>query len=249
MCCNKCIASRTDAAVRRETNAGLDLGLVHSHRVPLGLILLGQGWITQEQLQCTLELQRSAGQGLFGDWLVARYSISRECITRGLGMQWGCPSLTLENFDPGAMALALPMILMEATGAVPLRVTSNNLLYVGFQHSVDASAALAIQGMSGIRVQSGIVEPEEHEFARIRISESRFVAATFERMMSAECIARNIASAIARLRPRASRLVRVHQFYWLRMWLENSANTDRAGALPRSAEDVRDLIYTVEPQA
>jgi hypothetical protein len=57
---------------------------------------------------------------------------------------------------------------------------------------------------------------------------------------------KSIASVLGRVRPRASRLVRVHQFYWLRMWLETGAMGAGDGGIPRSREDVLDGIYILQ---
>jgi hypothetical protein len=54
-----------------------------------------------------------------------------------------------------------------------------------------------------------------------------------------------ITLALGKLQPRASRMVRVHQFYWLRMWLETGAMSTRDGGVPVTKEDVVDRIYTV----
>ena len=60
-----------------------------------------------------------------------------------------------------------------------------------------------------------------------------------------EDLARRVASVVQRMQPRASRLVRVHQFYWLRMWLESGAMRTGDGGVPRTKEDVADRIYVV----
>ena len=77
----------------------------HRHRVPLGLVLLAQGWITHPQLQTALEAQRASGQGRIGDWLTQSCGLPEERITRGLGVQWSCPVLGTDGifaFSDGA---------------------------------------------------------------------------------------------------------------------------------------------------
>ncbi|HEV2618907.1 MAG TPA: hypothetical protein VGU23_03100, partial [Acidobacteriaceae bacterium] len=63
-------------------------------------------------------------------------------------------------------------------------------------------------------------------------------------------LARKIASDITGIQPRASRMVRVHDFYWLRMWLETGAMSRvegriPSGGIPATREDVVDRIYSV----
>jgi hypothetical protein len=55
----------------------------------------------------------------------------------------------------------------------------------------------------------------------------------------------SIATALTAMQPRASRLVRLHHVYWLRMWLETGAMTTPGGGIPTTKEDVADRIYTV----
>ena len=54
----------------------------------------------------------------------------------------------------------------------------------------------------------------------------------------------DITAILEQKQPMASRLVRLHQYYWLRMWLESGA-LGKAGNLPVTSEDVKDHIFTV----
>ena len=47
------------AAVNRELGEGEEVVAPHRHRVPLGLVMLAQGWITHPQLRQALESQRA----------------------------------------------------------------------------------------------------------------------------------------------------------------------------------------------
>ncbi len=96
-CCSSgCTAVQVEAALRRELDAwgGCREGL--RHRVPLGLAMLEQGWITQTQLRLALEAQRSAGGGRLGQWLVRQRSANEDQVTRAVGLQWSCPVLGTE---------------------------------------------------------------------------------------------------------------------------------------------------------
>ena len=52
--------------------------VMHAHRVPLGLLLLSMGCITEEQLQAALEAQRKAKEGRIGEWLRRLTSLSEK---------------------------------------------------------------------------------------------------------------------------------------------------------------------------
>jgi hypothetical protein len=53
-----------------------------------------------------------------------------------------------------------------------------------------------------------------------------------------------ITALMEQKQPIASRLVRLHQYYWLRMWLESGA-LGKVGSLPATGEDVRDYVFAV----
>jgi hypothetical protein len=246
-CSAACMEAIVEAAVRRELGEGhvAEEDRTHHHRVPLGLVLLAQGLITQPQLQHALDIQRRAGHGRIGSWLVAECGLKEERVTRALGLQWNCPVLPMEGFDPGAMALLAPKLLVEKLEMVPLRIAGRRILYLAFEDRLDASAAFAMERMSGLKVESGLADGAQLKAARQRLCECEFVDAAYEQVADIESMSSKITSALGRHQPRASRLVRVHQFYWLRMWLERGAMSTRDGGVPATKEDVVDRIYTV----
>jgi Type II secretion system (T2SS), protein E, N-terminal domain len=246
-CSAGCVETMVEAAVLRVTGGegGAEGVGGHRHRVPLGLILLAQGWITQVQLQHALSRQRRAGSGSIGRWLMEECGLDQRYVTRGLGVQWGCPVLRAEEFDPDAMALVAPKLLVERLEMVPLRRAGERVLYLSFVDRLDPATALALERMSGLRVESGLVEETEWRVAQRRLCACEFVDSEFESVATHEDLARRVTSVVQRMQPRASRLVRVHQFYWLRMWLESGAMRTGDGGVPRTKEDVADRIYVV----
>jgi hypothetical protein len=129
----------------------------HRHRVPLGLLMLEQGWITQEQLRKAIEAQRANGGGRLGQWLIRQQGVSEQLVTRALGLQWSCPVLPLEFHDGVALTALCPRLFVDAFGALPLRVAAGKLIYLGFEDRLDPVLALALERMTGLRVESGLV--------------------------------------------------------------------------------------------
>jgi len=246
-CSAKCVEAMVKAAIRREAGEGGEVedGGEHHHRVPLGLILLTRGWINHSQLQHALDMQRRAGRGRIGDWLIKECGLKEECVIRGLAVQWRCPVLPVEGFKPEAMALTMPKVLVDRLGMVPLRIVGESIFYLAFEDRLDASAAFAMERMSGLKSQSGLADGAELQTARRRLCECDFVDARVEHAEDVAAMAKKAALALNELQPRASRLVRVHQFYWLRMWLEMGAMRTRDGGIPVTKEDVVDRIYMV----
>ncbi len=245
-CSGRCVLAMVQSAVRRELGDGVVVGPVapHRHRVPLGLLMLAQGWITHPQLQRALAAQRESGTGRIGDWLISECGLDAEQITRGLSMQWGCPVLTTEGFSPEAMALVIPRIFVEKFGLLPLRVAGSRILYLGFADRLDASAAFATEQMSELKVESGVVEGAQFEVARRRFLACDGVEMKVEVAEDKDAMAGRITAVLEQKQPIASRLVRLHQYYWLRMWLESGA-LGQVGSLPATGEDVRDYVFAV----
>ncbi len=245
-CSSRCLLAMVEAAIAREAGDGRRDGveIQHQHRVPLGLVMLANGWITHPQLQRALEAQKSEGIGRIGDWLVSECGLESEVVTRGLSVQWGCPMLTTEGFSPQAMAMALPKIFIEKFGILPLRLAGTKILYVGFEDHLDASSAFAVEQMSGLRTESGIVVADRFIEARERLLGCQFARMTECKVADRDTMVKAIATVIEQRQTVASRLVRLRQFYWLRAWTGGGRYL-RGGNLPARAQDAADYLFTV----
>jgi Type II secretion system (T2SS), protein E, N-terminal domain len=243
-CSGRCVLAMMQAAVSRELGDGVEVATPHRHRVPLGLLMLGQGWITHPQLQRALEAQRESGTGRIGDWLQSECGVAPELVARGLSMQWGCPVLTTDGFSPEAMALVMPRMFVERLGMVPLRVAGSRILYLGFEERLDASTTFALEKMTELKVESGLVTAAQLQAARSRLLECQSVEMRLESASDKDAMASRMTAILEQKQPVAARLVRVHQYYWLRLWLEN-ASMGRKGTLPTTGEDVNDYLFTI----
>jgi hypothetical protein len=248
-CGGRCVLAMAKAAVRRELgDGGASTVAPHRHRVPLGLMMLAQGWVTQAQLRKALDAQRANGTGRIGDWLIAECGVESEKITRTLCLQWGCPLLTTEGFSPESMARVMPRIFAEEFGFLPLRVAGSSILYLGFEDRLDASAALALEQMSDLKAESGLVDEAQFKTARSRLLECDSVAVKVEAVADRDSLAGRITAILEHKQPVASRLVRLHEYFWLRTLLESGA-TGNAGTLPATGEDVSDHVFTARGRA
>ncbi len=245
-CGVKCLGTLIREAVRRESSGeSTTMNLApHRHRIPLGLVMLAQGWITHPQLRRALEGQRESGQGRIGEWLQQECGLSSEMVTRGLSIQWNCPILSAESFAPQAMALVMPKEFVEEFELLPLRIAGKQILYLASPDRPDASAAFGLEQMTDLKVESGLLEQGLFAMGRQRLLASRFIATTHESVGETEQLASRIAAILDDQQPIASRLVRIHQYYWLRTWLETGTQS-RAGMVPETTEDVLDTIFTV----
>jgi hypothetical protein len=142
------------------------------------------------------------------------------------------------------MALVAPRVLVKEFGLLPLRVAGGRILYVGFEDRLDAVAALALEQMTELKVESGLVPTEEYEAARRNLFECEGVQVKTDTVAEADALAGRVTAILEQKQPVASKLVRIHQYYWLRLWLEAGAKGG-PGTLPRDREDVLDYVFTV----
>ena len=242
-CSPDCLRAHVAAAVERESQSGP--GGERSHRLPVGLILLEQGSITEEQLRAALagQQRRAAETGeaiRLGRWLLDSGLLSETALTRALSAQWSCPILSLEGSRSAEMGTALPRLFAEALGALPVRAAGRRLLTLAFSGRIDRSLAYAVERMSRMRVVAGIAR--ESEFLR---EQTRFFAAPAPatRCLEAEslrALSGAIAAGLEREKPVEARLARVHDFWWLRLWRRIPGEE----GLPAS-NDVEDQIWSV----
>ena len=238
-CSAGCTRARLAGAVRRELEGRIAAPEAHRHRVPLGLTMLEQGWITPGQLRRALEAQRSAGGGRLGHWLVRQQGVDEKLVTRALSLQWSCPVLTLEFHDAEALTSLLPRLFVDAFGALPLRVAAGKLLYLGFEDRLDAVLALAIERMTGLRVESGLVQGSHFGPAHTRMLGAKFPRVELIEAISEPAAVHALTKAVERSRPIDSRVVRVHDCLWLRLFL-----AEQTGPIPEAAA-VEDLICSI----
>ncbi len=238
-CSAACTAARVQAAVRRELDGRGSAQEGHRHRIPLGLVMLEQGWVSCGQLRQALDAQRVAGAGRLGHWLVRQQGVSEQLVTRALGLQWSCPVLPLAFHDSESLTALLPRLFVDAFGALPLRVAAGKLLYLGFEDRLDPVLALAIERMTGLRVECGLVQGSLFRAAHTRMLSLKFPPVELIEASSEEALVRALSKSIERARPLDSRLARVHDCLWLRMVLRNSS-----GPLPQSAS-IEDLICSI----
>jgi hypothetical protein len=228
-----------EEALRREMEARGNPQEGHRHRIPLGLAMLEQGWITSPQLRRALEAQRTAGGGRLGHWLVRQQGVSEQLVTRALGLQWSCPVLGLDLHDAEGLTSLLPRLFVDAFGALPLRVAAGKILYLGFEARLDPVLALAVERMTGLRVESGLVQESQFRPAHARMLTAKFPPVELIEASSEPALAQALSRRVERARPVESRLVRMHDCLWLRMW-----RRAQRGSLPEVGF-VEDLICSI----
>jgi hypothetical protein len=214
-CSPACTRARVQLAVGRELDGRGAATESHRHRIPLGLVMLEQGWISSAQLRQALEAQKTAGGGRLGQWLMLQQGVEEHLV------------------------LLVPRLFVDAFGALPLRVAAGRLLYLGFEDRLDPVLALALERMHGLRVESGLVNASHFHPAHARLLEAGFPSVQLIEAATEAAVVEALSRAIERARPVEARLVRVHDCLWMRMW-----SRPQAGPLPEPAL-VRDAICSM----
>jgi len=222
-CSRECTQAKLRLAVRRELDGRVQGQETHRHRIPLGLLMLEKGWISSQQLRRAVETQRRSGVLRIGEWLIRQGATDEALVTRALGLQWGCPVLSLSSGRLAGRHQLLPRLFVDAVGALPLQGSSGRILYLGFEQSVDPALAFSVQRIQCARVECGILQSSKFKDVLGSTNNQSFNSVQLAEATSEFAAAHILAKSIERAHPISSRLVRVHEWLWLRMVLKSPA--------------------------
>jgi hypothetical protein len=208
-----------------------------THRVPIGLLLVNRGAISQEQLRDALRLQREAGRDRIGDWLLQMGAVTEHQLTAALGQQWGCPTFPLERQTAQlAWSDLLPLPLLEAACAVPAYASPDGrLLHLAFGERLDHTTLYAIEQMLGCRTLSSVAVASA--VARVLDDLRRHAAkeeTCFDTIRDPQEMTWIICSYADELKAAKISLARASGFIWVRFHRRKSA---------------RDLLFRISPAA
>ena len=246
-CCAECRELLIRDAIRRCMPAAMecDGSREHRHRIPLGLVLLDRGLVTQAQLREALAAQKDAGHGRIGYWLQKGCGLAETTVARGLAAQWGRPLLSGNGLVPSIMANVMPAGLRAKFDALPLRVAGGHRLYVAFRDGISPTVVRMLERMSGLRVEAGLMSDGEFAAASEELN-SRQSMTVHEHSVSTRAeLEQKISQALQKEQPVASRLTAAHGSWWLRLWLERGA-VGAHGCVPATGEDVVDYVFHMD---
>jgi hypothetical protein len=160
-CSASCFAAAAEVGLLRLLTA-VQVQPNSATRMPLGLVLISAGCLTNEQLKVATDEQKECG-GEIGAVLMRLGSVSEKQVTAARATQWGCPVLV------GAKQISLskihiPMPLIQIYSMIPLHYsTLSNLLFVGFVHSIEYGLLFAIEQMTGCKTQPCFITPADFQ--------------------------------------------------------------------------------------
>ncbi len=242
-CSARCTQARIKGLVRRESQGQNQPAPRHRHRIPIGLVLLDQGWITHDDLRKALDAQRNGEAARLGAWLMANRGLDERRVTQALSIQWNCPILALDQERTGQPVSLVPRLFMDTFDCLPLRLSSAGILYLAFEDRIDHSLTLAVERLTGLRVEAGLLSGSDFRRAHASMPTARFPRARIVEAVSAEALANALTRVIEKEMPAQARVVRVHGYLWLRLWKESSESTSETRS--SATDGVEDVICSL----
>lgn len=197
-----------------------DLRRRNPHRVPLGLMLLGRGVITDEQLKKALAAKRESGKTRLGDLLVKLGICSERDIATALAAQWGCGVFPIErNLRYRECAHMLPLALIESSRMIPVHFhEGSRLLFLAFAEDIDHTALYSVERQLGARTEPCVITETGMGQALEEIrAVSRPSETVFETIWGANEMARTVRDYSLALGATELFVARPRRFLWVRV--------------------------------
>ncbi len=199
-----------------------------THRLPLGLVLLSQGLINQDQLRQALRSQRlSPGtKKKLGEWLVSQGAVSEQDITRALAIQHGCPVFPVHHAEPLRNAL-FPIPLMHFYRAVPVTYSpARSILYIGFLEGVNRGFLTALEQMLRCHAEPCMVSPRSYRDLLEQQSSRPGDVVAFDQGLSVLDMSRTISNYAQKTGTESCELSRCENTLWTRLKGRNQWQMD-----------------------
>jgi hypothetical protein len=118
-------------------------------RPKLGTILMQTTFLTREQLDLAIKIQKQTGEGKLGEWLLRLGYVEEHQITSALARQFGLPLINLKNSNPNVDAVRMiPGKVARSSGMLLVAYDDyQGALRVAVCAPVDFGSQLAIQRM------------------------------------------------------------------------------------------------------
>jgi hypothetical protein len=104
--------------------------------------------------------------------------------------------------------------------------------------------ALALEQMTELKIESGLVRTEEYALVRRSLLGCEGIPVKTETVANTDALAARITAILEQKQPIGSKLVRLHKYHWLRLWLESGV-AGGSGTLPRGPEDMLDYVFSL----
>jgi len=220
-CSSSCFGSAVEAELAELAVSGQERPDPVSS-MPLGLMLVSRGLLSNEELREARNEERETGEEI-GELLVRRGSLSEKQLTAARASQWGCPVYSVPKHGLPA-GICIPPTFMRIYSMIPLHyVASTNLLLVGFVNKVEYGLLYAIEKMTGCKTQPCFVTPndfhlqmQKREYA-LEHSDADSGEVKFECVQSLAEMARILSSYGAHLEADEAIIGKCREYLWARL--------------------------------
>jgi hypothetical protein len=214
-CAEECFREGVAAHLRQMLDAASRRPLRHPSRMPLGLLLLSRGCITQAQLQIAKREQRAHG-GAIGEVLCDLRFATEQQVTAAAATQWGCPVFS-PKLGVSDIQARIPHTLMKLCSMAPVHyAAARNQLLVGFVHAIEHQALDTIEHITSCRASPCFITATECAKS-IRNLAAQNTEVAFERVASAAEMANIVQSYAFQIGADEARLAICRDYVWIRL--------------------------------
>ncbi|WP_456392640.1 GspE/PulE family protein [Persephonella sp.] len=130
-----------------------------AQRKPIGQLLKELGYITEEQIQVALEVQKVKG-GLFGEILQQLSFVSPREVAEAIAHQSGKPFIDLSQYPPSKEALRLiDKNMAKQFQVLPFNIEGTKL-YLAMANPYDLNAVDIVQRRTGLEIEIYVADTE-----------------------------------------------------------------------------------------
>jgi hypothetical protein len=188
-----------------------------NRRIPIGLLMLSRGSLTNEQLGRALNQQRESGYGRLGEWFT-RMGFARETdITAALAVQWSCP--LLRKLPLHVEACGIPMHLLQAFRMLPIHFSrAARMLHIAFADEIAYPALVSLEQMLDVKTEACLTTQTEINSALGRMKETKGrPEKVFENLCGPQEIVPIVSGFAGKLHASELRMVICGNYYWARI--------------------------------
>jgi len=189
------------------------------HRIPLGLLMLSRGQLSNRQLRSALEAQQASGRHRLGEWLEKLGFATEQQITTALGLQWACPVLTARVIPDSRCVRLIPFRILETYRMLPIQfVKATRTFYVAFSEGIDYGVLNAVEQMLDCRTEACLISRSTMDEALEQIGRDRSAGdLLFEGWRHALEMARITTGYVLKLGAQNVRVVACGGYIWARL--------------------------------
>jgi hypothetical protein len=193
------------------------LEMPHSPRLPIGLVMLSKGNLTDAQLRFATSQSQLHGETLEAALLRLELT-SERLLTAARAAQWGYPMLGKEHIGR-VVESDIPSILLETCSVVPLhRSAAAKRVLLGFVERVDHRLLNAVEEVTGLRGEPCFITRTDFaEQMELLTAVPRFEQVAFEDTKTPVQMGRTLGGLAVEVGLREARFTHCRDYVWTRL--------------------------------